>query len=79
MKSAAVRGRCPHCKALRNGGRLKNHTDVLIFQLRVCAGATNSRSQSKIGVFLRKTPKFCSRPQRKTLRNGGKNGNNYRK
>ncbi len=28
--------------------RLKNHTDVLIFQLRVCAGATNSRSQSQI-------------------------------
>ena len=27
MKSAAVRGRCPQCKALRNGGRLKNHTD----------------------------------------------------
>ena len=28
--------------------RLKNHTDVLIFQLRVCAGATNSKLQSQI-------------------------------
>ena len=28
--------------------RFKNHTDVRIFQLRVCAGATNSRSQSQI-------------------------------
>ena len=28
--------------------RLKNHTDVLIFQLRVCVGATNSKLQSQI-------------------------------
>ena len=28
--------------------RLKNYTDVLIFQLRVCAGATNSKLQSQI-------------------------------
>ncbi len=28
--------------------RLKNHTDVLIFQSRVCAGATNSESQPRI-------------------------------
>ena len=35
--------------------RLKNHTDVLIFQPRVCVGVTNSESQLRIKVFLRKT------------------------
>ena len=31
-----------------DGDKLKNYTDVLIFQLRVCAGATNSKSQNQI-------------------------------
>ncbi len=35
-------------KSVKRGKRLKNHTDVLIFQLRVCAGATNSKLQSQI-------------------------------
>ena len=33
---------------IKRGERLKNKSDDLIFQSRVCVGATNSESQSKI-------------------------------
>ena len=46
--SRMVRGKMQGYHEEERGARLKNHTDVLIFQLRVCAGATNSKLQSQI-------------------------------
>ncbi len=50
---------------------MKNHTDMLIFQSRVCAGATNSESQSRISnsrrVPSQKAPAWRERKMREEL------------
>ena len=46
--------------------RLNKFSDEQFIQPRICAEA------SQILVIAEQNLKFCSRPQRKTLRNGGK-------
>ena len=48
--------------------RLNKFSDEQFIQPRICAEA------SQILLIAEQNLKFCSRPQRKTLRNGGKNG-----
>ena len=47
--------------------RLNKFSDEQFIQPRICAKA------SQILLIAEQNLKFCSRPQRKTLRNGGKN------
>ena len=49
--------------------RLNKFSDEQFIQPRICAEA------SQILLIAEQNLKFCSRPQRKTLRNGGKNEN----
>lgn len=50
----------------RVGVRLKNHTEVLIFQSRICIKALQIRLIAEQNLI------FCSRFLSLTLRNGGK-------
>ena len=49
-------------------GRLNKFSDEQFIQPRICAEV------SQILLIAEQNLKFCSRPQRKTLRNGGENG-----